>query len=163
MMELGVVGGSIHPHSVDDFEPAVTEPAYSIGVAVVLLAVMVIVNVGPDTTGEALLSKKIDSVTEVFVTSPALMNVPVSSSFSGTLGHRGRSAKALQSLSLSVESLAVISNLGEQARSELGSSTRQGTKQLMIGMTSKEFFDALAINSQLLFNGKEHLYETQSQ
>ena len=57
VMELGVVGGSIHPHFVDDFEPAVTEPAYSIGVAVVLLAVMLIVNVGPDTTGEALLSK----------------------------------------------------------------------------------------------------------
>ena len=41
-----------------------------------------IVNVGADTTGEALLSKKVDRVTEVFVTSPALMNVPVFSSFS---------------------------------------------------------------------------------
>jgi hypothetical protein len=82
VMELGVVGGSIDPHSVDDFEPAVTEPAYGIGVALVLLAVMLIVNVGPDTTGETLLSKKVHSVTEVFVTSPALMNVPVFSSFS---------------------------------------------------------------------------------
>jgi hypothetical protein len=59
VMELGVVGGSIDP---------VTEPAYGIGVALVLLAVMLIVNVGPDTTGEALLSKKVDSVTEVLVT-----------------------------------------------------------------------------------------------
>ena len=82
VMELGVVGGSIDPHFVDDFEPAVTEPAYGIGVALVLLAVMLIVNVGPDAAGEALLGKKVDSVTEVFVTSPALMNVPVSSSFS---------------------------------------------------------------------------------
>ena len=40
VMELGVVGGSIDPHFVDDFEPAVTEPAYGIGVALVLLAVM---------------------------------------------------------------------------------------------------------------------------
>ena len=82
VMELGVVGGSIDPHFVDDFEPAVTEPAYSIGMALVLLAVMLIVNVGPDTTGEALLSKKVHRVAQMFVTSPALMNVPVSLSFS---------------------------------------------------------------------------------
>ena len=79
VMELGVVWGSIDPHFVDDFEPAVTEPAYGIGMALVLLAVMLIVNVGPDTTGEALLSKKVHSVTEVFVTgrNAASLSTPV--------------------------------------------------------------------------------------
>ena len=77
VMELGVISGSIDPHFVDDFEPAVSEPTQGIGMTLVLLAVMLIVNVGPDTTGQTLLSKKVDGVTEVFVTSPALMNVPV--------------------------------------------------------------------------------------
>jgi hypothetical protein len=82
VMELGVVWGSIDPHFVDDFEPAVTEPGQGIGMALVLLAMMLIVSVGPDATGQTLLRKKMDGVTEVFVTGPALMNVPVLTLFS---------------------------------------------------------------------------------
>jgi hypothetical protein len=82
VMELGVVRGSIDPHFVNDFEPAVSEPAQGIGVAAVLLAVMLIVNLSPDTTGQTLLCKKVHGVAEVFVASPALMNGPVLSLFS---------------------------------------------------------------------------------
>jgi hypothetical protein len=64
----------------------------------------------------------------------------------------------LEILGIAAESLAVIPNLGEQARSDLGSGTRQGTEQIMIGMTTKELFDSLAIECQLLFDGKEHLH-----
>ena len=155
VMELGVVGGSIDPHFVDDFEPAVTEPAYGIGVAQVLLAVMLIVNLGPRTTGQTLISKKVDGVAEVFVTGPTWMAVTI---FSGTSGHRSCSAKALQILGVAVESLAVIANLGQQARSDLRAGARQGTEQIMIRMTSEELFDSLAIECQLLFDGKEHLH-----
>jgi hypothetical protein len=66
-------------------------------VTAIFLAVMLIVTLGPDTTGYTLLSKKIDSVAEVFVTGPALMDVTV---FSGTFGHWSCAAKALQSLSI---------------------------------------------------------------
>ena len=76
-MQLGIVRGAIDPHFVNDFEPAMAEPAQGIGAALVLLAMMLVVNVGPDTTGQTLLSKKVDGVAEVFVASPALMNVPV--------------------------------------------------------------------------------------
>ena len=82
VMELGIVRGSIDPHFVDDFEPAVAEPAQGIGVALVLLAMMLIVNLGPSATGQTLLRKKVDGVAEVFVASPALMNGPVFSLFS---------------------------------------------------------------------------------
>ena len=50
--------------------------------ALVLLAMMLIVSVGPDATGQTLLRKKMEGVTEVFVTSPALMNAPVFALFS---------------------------------------------------------------------------------
>ena len=82
VMELGVVWGSIDPHFVDDFEPAVTEPAQGISMALILLPMMLIVSVRPDATGQTLLRKKMDGVTEVFVTGPALMNVPVLTLFS---------------------------------------------------------------------------------
>jgi hypothetical protein len=49
-------------------------------------------------------------VTQVFVTSPTLMNVAV---FSRTFGHWGCAAKALQSLSITVESLPVIAHFGQ--------------------------------------------------
>jgi len=34
-------------------------------------------DVGPDTAGQTLLCKEVHGMTQVFVTSPALMNVPV--------------------------------------------------------------------------------------
>ena len=77
---------------MNDFEPTVTESAQSISVTAILLAMMLIVTLGPRTTGQTLLSKKIHGVPEVFVTSPTLMNVTI---FSGAFGHRGCSAIAL--------------------------------------------------------------------
>src|SRR5258708_37386959 len=77
VMELGVVRGSIDPHFVDNFEPALAEPAQGIGVALVLFAMMLIVKLGPDAAGETLLSKKVDGMTQMFVASPTLMNGPV--------------------------------------------------------------------------------------
>ena len=92
LMELGVVRASIDPHFVNDFEPAMTESAQSIGVTAILLTVMLIVNLSPSTTGQSLFSKKMDGVAEVFITGPTLMAVKI---FSGTFGHRGCSAEAL--------------------------------------------------------------------
>jgi hypothetical protein len=82
VMELSVVRGSVDPHFVDDFEPAVSQPAQGIGVTLVFLAMMLVVKLGPDTTRQALIGKEVEGVTEVFITSPALMNVPELASFS---------------------------------------------------------------------------------
>ena len=60
--------------------------------AAILLAMKLIVTLGPHATGQTLLSKKMEGVPEVFVTSPTLMNVTI---FSGAFGHRGCSAIAL--------------------------------------------------------------------
>jgi hypothetical protein len=87
----------------------------------ILLAMKLIVTLGPDTTGQTPLSEKMEGVPEVFVTSPTLMNVTV---FSRTFGHWGCSAKALQTLNITAKPLAVIANLGQQARSNLGSGPR---------------------------------------
>jgi hypothetical protein len=76
----------------------------------ILLAVMLIGPLGPGAAGQTLLSKKMNGVPEVFVTSPTLMNVTL---FSRTLGHRSCSAKALKILCIAIESLTVIANFGE--------------------------------------------------
>ena len=81
VVELGVVGGSLHPHFVNDFEPAVSESAQGVGMALILLAMTLIVKLSPDAARQTLLRKKMQGVTEVFVTGPALMNVPVFSLF----------------------------------------------------------------------------------
>jgi hypothetical protein len=64
----------------------------------------------------------------------------------------------LKILWIAAKSLAVIANLREQTRSDLGPGARQGTEQIMIGMTSKEVFDSLAIELKLLLEAKEHLH-----
>ena len=51
VMKLSVVRGALDPHFVDDFEPSMSESAYGIGVAAILLAVMAVVKLSPDTTG----------------------------------------------------------------------------------------------------------------
>ena len=51
VMKLSVVRGTLDPHFVDDFEPAMSESAYGIGVAAILLAVMAVVKLSPETTG----------------------------------------------------------------------------------------------------------------
>jgi hypothetical protein len=121
-----VIEGSIEPHFVDDFKPAVAESAQRVGVALVLLAMVLVVTLSPGTTREALLGEKMDGVPDVFVTSPARKTV---AAFSGTFGDRGGSSQTLEVLWIATEALAVIANLKEQARSELGSSARQGTEQ----------------------------------
>ena|SRR5690242_11475788 len=100
----------------------------------ILLAMMLIVTLGPDTTGQTLVSKKMEGVPEVFVTSPTFLNV---ARFSRTFGHWSCSAKALERLNITAESIAVVANLGEQARSDLRAGTRQGTEQIMVWMRSK--------------------------
>src|SRR5260221_1579445 len=58
VVKLGVVRGSIDPHLVDDFEPAVAEPAQGIGVVLVLLAMILIVNICPSAARQTMLIYK---------------------------------------------------------------------------------------------------------
>ena len=134
-MKFRVIGGSIEPHFVNDFQPAVTESAQGISVTVVLVAVMVIVNVGPSTTRHTVLGEKMDGVPEMFVTGPALVTM---AAFTRTAGDWGGSAQALQILGIAAKARAVVANLGEQPSSYFGSGPRQGTEQIMIGMTSEK-------------------------
>ena len=81
MMELGFIGSPIGPELVNDFEPAVAESAQGAGMTLILLAVMLVVALRPNTTGQTLLRKKMNGVPEMFVTSPTLMNRPAFSQF----------------------------------------------------------------------------------
>jgi len=60
-----------------------------------------------------LLSKKVKGVAQMFVTSLALMNRPVFSVFSRADAHWCGASKALKSLCIGLEALAIIANLAE--------------------------------------------------
>ena len=77
---------------MNDFEPAVTESAQSIGVTVILLAVILIVSLGPRTTGQTLRKQKDRWRGGGVVTGPIVMTVTI---FSVAFGHRSCSAIAL--------------------------------------------------------------------
>jgi len=51
VMKLGVIRGPVDPHFVDNFEPAMPESAYGVSMAAILLAVMLIIKLGPNTAG----------------------------------------------------------------------------------------------------------------
>jgi hypothetical protein len=61
---------------VDDFEPALAQPAQGIGVTATFIAVVAVVNVRPGTLPQALLGKQVDGVAQVFVASPQLVTGP---------------------------------------------------------------------------------------
>jgi len=89
VMKLSVIRFTIDPHFVKDLQPAVAESAQGIGVTLALLTMMLVVTLGPDTSGQTLLCKKVDGVPEMFVTSPAYITI---AAFSGTFRDRGCSA-----------------------------------------------------------------------
>ncbi len=47
-----IVGLSVHPHAVDDFEPTLTQATQGIGVTTTFLAMMAVVDFGPETPGQ---------------------------------------------------------------------------------------------------------------
>jgi hypothetical protein len=98
-----VIRFSIHPHAVDDFEPAVGQPAQGIGVTAPFVPVVAVVNVRPGTLAEGLLGKQVHGVAQVFVAGPPLVAGParrVAPSFAGPAGHRGGAGQTLQRLGI---------------------------------------------------------------
>ena len=75
---------AIYPNFVDDFKPPLTKSAQGIWVALLLLTLLAIVELGPSTTLEALLSEKVDGVSKVLVARPALVAMTV---LAGSLSH----------------------------------------------------------------------------
>ena len=112
MVELGVVGRSIDPHFIDDLKPAVSKTSQGVGMALILLAMMLIVQLGPHAARKTLLGEKMHGMAQVFVTSPPGVNVPVFSSFTGALGYWCAASQALKVLWIAVEALTVIANFG---------------------------------------------------
>jgi hypothetical protein len=88
-MKFRVIGATINPHLVNDLQPAVAESAQGIGVTLALLAMMLVITLGPDASRQTLLCKKMDGVPEMFVTSPAYITI---AAFSGTFSDRRCSA-----------------------------------------------------------------------
>ena len=122
-----VVGLSVHPHSEDDFEPTLGQATQAIGVTTTFLAMMAVVDFGPETAGQGLLGKQVHGMAQVLVTGPSLVHGParrLAPGFSGLAGHRRGARQALQSLRLAAEAIPVIADFGQQTRGKLRSGAR---------------------------------------
>jgi hypothetical protein len=53
-----IVELSVHPHSVDDFEPALGQATQGIGVTLTFIAMVAVVDFGPSAPGQGLLGKQ---------------------------------------------------------------------------------------------------------
>ena len=122
-----IVELSVHPHPVDDFEPTLTQATQGIGVTMTFFAMVAVVDFGPGTPGQGMLSKQIHGMAQVLVTGPSLVAGParrVGPSFAGAAGHWRGARQALQSLRLAAEAIPVIADFGQQTRGKLRSGAR---------------------------------------
>jgi hypothetical protein len=60
-----IVELSVHPHSVDDFEPALGQATQGIGVTLTFIAMVAVVDFGPGAPGQGLLGKQVHGMAKV--------------------------------------------------------------------------------------------------
>lgn len=127
VVQHSVVGLSVYPHAEDDLEPTLAQAAQAVGVTTTFLAMMAVVDFGPETAGQGLLGKEVNGMAQVLVTSPSLVDGParrVGPGFAGATGHRRGARQALQSLGLLAETIPVIADFGQKTRGNLRSGPR---------------------------------------
>ena len=117
VVEHRVVGFSVYPHSIDDFEPTLSQAAQGIGVTRTFLAMMLIVDLSPDALVQSMFGKKVHRVAQVPVTSPTLVARPAvrmgsDFAFAGPAGDRRAAGQTLQGLGSILEAPAVITDFG---------------------------------------------------
>ena len=126
VVEHRVVELSVHPHAEDDFEPTLAQATQGIGVTTTFLTMRVVVDLGPDASGQGLLGKEVNGMAQVLVTGPSLvarpaLGVSVDFAFAGATGHRRGTRQALQSLWPLTEAIPVVTDFGQKTRGKLRS------------------------------------------
>jgi len=160
VVQYWIVELSVHPHSVDDFEPSLGQTTQGIGVTLTFIAMVAVVDFGPGAPGQGLLGEQVHGMAKVLVTGPSLVAGParrIGPSFAGAAGHRGGARQALQSLRLSAKTIPVVADFGQKARGKLRSGPPVRNQQVMVGMTPEKFLDALAVDAKLFFDRKRML------
>src|SRR4029453_934714 len=143
---FGVVGGSVLPHFPEDFQPALGEAAQGTSVAFAAGAKALVVGFGPSGLKATATGPEMESMAQESVALAANTNAVDLS----TLEADGcRASQTLEGLRRG-EALAVLTQFGEQARSERGAGAGQGAKEVMVGMASEEFLDTGAVRLQLV-------------
>src|ERR1700722_4664433 len=129
---------------------------------------MVVVDLSPEALAQTMFGKEVHRMAQVPVTGPALVARPLVGlssdfAFASPAGYRRAAGQALQSLGPFLEAPAVITDFGHYPRSKLRPGAWQRPKQVMVGMTTEKFLDALAVDAKLFFQRKEHADQRECQ
>jgi len=124
VVQDGVIGVSVHPDSVDDFEPSMSQATQGIGMTLAFLTMAAVVDLRPRAASEGLLGKEVHGMAQMPVTGPSLVAGParrIGSGFASAPGHRRGTPQALQSLGSGAEAIPVIADFRQKPWGELRS------------------------------------------
>ena len=113
VVEHRIVGGTVHPHAIDNFDPALGQATQAVRVSTAFVAMMAVVDLSPYASAEGMFCKEVQGVAQVGVRSPSLVARPAlrigfSFSFPSAYCHRRCARKALQSFSALIKASAII-------------------------------------------------------
>src|SRR2546428_2093801 len=138
------------PHGEDDPDPHVGQRTYRHGVAFAFCAFALIIVSGPRFTLRRLPRELMQSIAQGFDTSQPSMGFGVHPAL---IEHRRGSPQRLHTAGILV-ALAIITNLGQQSRSQALACTGQTRKDLMVLMGQKKGLNLLVVLSNV-FNERQ--------
>lgn len=150
-MERFIVAGMGLPHFPEDLQPTLSEATQRAGVRLAFGPVRPVVGFGPRALFAAQIGPEMDRRAQPVVAGVAQVLV---ASLTGSDSDRSGSGQLLQSLRAG-KAGAIIADLSEQTRAEFGASTREGAKQIVVGMPGVSGLDLPAINRELRVERQE--------
>jgi hypothetical protein len=120
VVQDGVIGVSVHPDSVDDFEPSMSQATQGIGMTLAFLTMAAVVDLRPRAASEGLLGKEVHGMAQMPVAGPSLVAGPARRIGSGfarkskqSLAHK--SSTVVYDLSATVYCIEIVDCLRAQS------------------------------------------------
>ncbi len=154
-----LIAAVIHPHGEDDPDPHVRQRPNSYRVALALRSFTLIVVSSPCLTLGALPGELVQSIAQGFDAPQAAMRFGIHPALKQ---HRRGSTQRLQTAGVAVAA-SIITDFGQQSRSQTLACTRQARKNLMVLMGQKKGVNLPVVLSDLLEQWQQLIHQHQHQ
>jgi len=158
-VEIGVVRAPGLEPAPKDFKQTLAEATQGAGVALSFLALLLVINLGPRTNGQAAGGPQMHGVPQHFVALKAntnLVDLPRLKADRSGPGHALQVGRVLKPF-------GVATHFAQQSRGQLLARTGKRAKQGALGMLPEEGLDLPPVFVQLVLQGVEHLGQADGQ